>query len=254
MPSLPIPSILAVVPARGGSKGLPGKNMRLLAGHPLLAYSVQAALLSPSVTRVICSTDDEALAAVALQYGAEVPFMRPAHLAQDMSTDLEVFVHLLAELKQTKGYVPDYVIQLRPTSPLRRVADIEACIARLLSEPEADSLRVVTESPLTPYKMWRLPSANDSPFLQPLLPAPVGYLEPYNEPRQRLPKTYWQIGTLDVIRTRTITELNSMSGSHILPFELEQALAVDIDDLASFEKAELLLKQYPDLVQFSKSN
>jgi len=244
--------ILAVIPARGGSKGLPGKNVRPLAGHPLIAYSVEAARKTLGVTRIICSTDDAEIAEVAKQYGAEVPFLRPAHLAQDMSTDLEVFVHLLEELKRTEGYVPDFVIQLRPTSPIRRVSDIEYCIEQMLVHPEADSLRVITESPNTPYKMWRLP-ADDSadPFLLPLLPAPDGYPEPYNEPRQRLPKTYWQVGTLDVIRTKTITELHSMSGRKILPHVISTDLAIDIDDITSFDKATGILAKYPDTVQFS---
>jgi len=243
--------ILAVIPARGGSKGLPGKNIRQLAGHPLIAYSIEAARRTPAITRIICSTDDEQIASVARACGAEIPFMRPAHLAQDMSTDLEVFAHLLAELARTEGYQPSYVVQLRPTSPIRRVADIQACLALLEAHPAAQSLRIVTEAPNTPYKMWRLPdSAATSPYLSPLLPPPPGYLEPYNEPRQRLPKVYWQIGTLDIIRTATITELGSMSGSKILPYVVPTSLAIDIDDLASFDKAEAALLMYPDAVQF----
>lgn len=244
--------ILAVIPARGGSKGLPGKNIRALAGHPLIAYSVEAAKRTPGVTRVICSTDDTEIADVARHYGAEIPFLRPAHLAQDMSTDLEVFAHLLEALERTEGYRPDLVLQLRPTSPIRRVTDIIYCIEQMLAHPEADSLRIVTEAPNTPYKMWRLPDADaPDPYLIPLLEAPPGYPEPYNEPRQRLPKTYWQIGTLDVIRPRAIREMDSMSGRKILPHVIDASLAIDIDDLASFDKAAGVLKQFPDTVQFS---
>ena len=240
--------ILAVIPARGGSKGLPGKNIRPLAGHPLIAYSIEAARQTPAVSRIICSTDDEAIAAVARQYGAEVPFLRPAHLAQDLSTDLEVFQHLLLELERTEGYRPDLILQLRPTSPIRRVSDIIYCIEQMLTHPEADSLRIVTEAPNTPYKMWRLPAEDaPDPYLLPLLDAPAGEPEPYNAPRQRLPKTYWQIGTLDVIRPRAILEMNSMSGKRILPHVIDPSLAVDIDDVGSFSKAESILKDMPQV-------
>jgi CMP-N,N'-diacetyllegionaminic acid synthase len=225
--------VLAIIPARGGSKGLPRKNVLPLAGHPLIAYSIQAALHSTLITRVIVSSDDEEILTISRDYGADVPFVRPATLALDDSTDYEVFTHALDWLKNHEGYIPDLVVQLRPTSPVRTVEIIDHCIARL-QQSDADSLRIVTPSPVTPYKMWRLEDENQ-PMI-PLLTLP-GMEEPFNQPRQKLPTIYWQIGFLDVIRTRTITKLKSMSGANILPCIVGSEFAVDIDDLGSFEKA-----------------
>ena len=111
--------ILAIIPARGGSKSIPRKNIRPLAGHPLIAYSIAAGRQSRLVTRTIVSTDDEEIAAVARQYGAETPFLRPAEFAQDNTTDFPVFTHALGWLKEHEGYQPDIIVQLRPTSPIR---------------------------------------------------------------------------------------------------------------------------------------
>jgi CMP-N,N'-diacetyllegionaminic acid synthase len=239
-------NILAIIPARGGSKGLPNKNILPLLGHPLIAYSVKAAKDSAYINRVIVSTDSEKIAEVAKAYGAEIPFMRPDEYAQDLSTDLEVFQHALNWLKENEGYVPDYIVQLRPTSPVRQAQIIDRCIERMLRNPQADSLRIVTPSPITPYKMWAL--VDEEQPMHPLLTVD-GVKEPYNEPRQRLPKTYWQIGTLDVIRPRIITEDYSMSGNVIMPHVVENLFAVDIDDLSGFQKAEEVISQN-DCIKF----
>src|SRR5512147_323733 len=109
------PEVLAIIPARGGSKGIPRKNIKEFAGHPLIAYSIAAGLQAQAVTRVIVSTDDDEIASVALRYGAEVPFMRPSELAEDTTADLPVFQHALAWLEEREGYRPLMVVQLRPT-------------------------------------------------------------------------------------------------------------------------------------------
>lgn len=231
--------VLAIIPARGGSKGLPNKNILPLLGHPLIAYSIKAALDATLVTRTIVSTDSEHIASVAAEYGAEIPFLRPAEFAQDLSTDLEVFVHALEWLQQQEGYLPDYVVQLRPTSPVRPVGLIDTCVQKL-AQTDFDSLRIVTPSPITPYKMWVIDEENNP--MTPLLSLP-GVPAPYNEPRQRLPQTYWQIGTLDVIKTQVILAQNSMSGERILPYIVGPELAVDIDEISSFEKAGTIISQ-----------
>lgn len=232
--------ILAIIPARGGSKGLPGKNIRPMSGHPLIAYSILAAQRSARITRIVVNTDDAAIAEVAVKYGAECPFMRPAELAGDTSTDLEVFMHALRWHQTYEQYRPELVVQLRPTSPLRVEGWIDSAIDQVLSN-QADSLRVITPSPITPYKMWTLNS--DTHTMQALLSVP-GMDEPFNMPRQSLPQTYWQIGTLDVIKTSVI-ERGHMSGKHILPFIVDQAYAADIDDLQSFMAAEKKMQQLP---------
>ena len=113
----PKPEILALIPARGGSKGIPRKNIRLFSGYPLIAWSIAAARQSACVTRTLVSTDDEEIAAVARSFGAETPFLRPAELAQDATTDLPVFEQALHWLAEHEGYHPEVVVQLRPTSP-----------------------------------------------------------------------------------------------------------------------------------------
>ena len=233
--------ILAIIPARGGSKGLPGKNIRPLLNHPLIAYSILAAQQSTLVTRTIVTTDDDAIATVAKQYGAEVPFKRPTEFAQDLTTDFDTFTHALNWLKETENYIPDYVVQLRPTSPVRLTGMIDTCIQKMLNEPQADSLRIITPSPITPYKMWTMES-EDKPML-PLMPSP-GIDEFYNQPRQILPQTYWQIGALDVIKTSVITTDKKMSGKMVLPYVLDNVFAVDIDDIASFDKAAAVITEH----------
>src|SRR5512135_2953268 len=127
---------LALIPARGGSKGIPRKNIRFFAGYPLIAWSIAAAKQSSCVTRVIVSTDDPEIAAVAREYGAETPFLRPAELAQDNTTDLPVFEHALHWLKENEGYKPEVVIQLRPTSPVRPKDCVDSAVKILLAHPD----------------------------------------------------------------------------------------------------------------------
>lgn len=228
--------VLALVPARGGSKSLPRKNIRPFGGYPLLAYSIAAGLQARTVSRVIVSTDDEEIAEVARAYGAEVPFLRPADLALDDTPDLPVFQHALRWLAEHEGYRPDIVVQLRPTSPLRPPDCVDRAVAILLEHPEADSVRGVVPSGQNPYKMWRI--AEDG-RLVPLLRD--GFDEPYNMPRQKLPPTYWQTGHIDAIRTSTILEKGSMSGQVIRPLLLDPRYAVDIDTAWDWARAEWLL-------------
>ena len=150
------PEVLAIIPARGGSKGVPRKNIRDFAGAPLIAYSIVAALQAELVSRVIVSTDDEEIAAISREWGAETPFMRPAELAQDQTTDFPVFEHALTWLKENEGYQADIIIQLRPTSPVRPVGLLDDAIRKLIAQPEADCVRGVVPARQNPYKMWQL--------------------------------------------------------------------------------------------------
>ena len=148
--------VLVLIPARGGSKGIPRKNIRDFAGSPLIAYSIAAGLQADLVTRVIVSTDDEEIAAVARQFGAETPFLRPEEFAQDRTTDLPVFEHALTWLKENENYIPDVVVQLRPTSPIRPKDCVDAAVRLLIDHPEADSVRGVVPAGQNPHKMWRI--------------------------------------------------------------------------------------------------
>jgi len=232
--------VLAVIPARGGSKGIPRKNIRDFAGYPLIAYSIAAATQSKLVTRTIVSTDDEEIAAVARQYGAETPFMRPAEFAQDNTTDLPVFQHVLSWLKEHEGYVPDVVVQLRPTSPVRPLNCVDDAVNLLLSHPDADSVRGVVEADQCPYKMWLIDSASGT--MSPLIGV-EGIPEAYNAPRQKLPKAFWQIGHIDAIRPRAIVEQNSMSGKVIMPLVMDPSFTVDLDNLRDWHQGEILVKE-----------
>lgn len=232
--------ILAVIPARGGSKGLPGKNIRLLNGIPLIGYSIAAAKESELTTRVICSTDSDEIANIASNLGAEIPFLRPKELAIDNSTDLEVFNHLLEWCTANENYIPDIVVQLRPTSPLRPIGFVDLGIKKLLSDPSLDSLRTVRQAPITPFKMWTIEEGSN--VLEPLLRVD-GIPEPYNAPRQILPEVWWQAGLLDVFRTETVIVQGSMSGKNISYLKVESDYAVDIDTIEDFELAEKLVKQ-----------
>jgi N-acylneuraminate cytidylyltransferase len=231
--------VLAIIPARGGSKGIPRKNVRNFAGYPLIAYSIAAALQSKYVTRTLVSTDDEEIAAVARQCGAETPFLRPAEFAQDNTTDLPVFKQALEWLKENENYQPDIVIQLRPTSPIRPVNCVDDAIQILIDHPDAESVRGIVPSGQNPFKMWQVDEASGRMIN--LLPV-EGIREPYNAPRQQLPKTYWQTGHIDAIRPRAILEKNSMSGDIIMPLHIDASYTVDIDSPADWVKYERLVK------------
>ncbi len=230
--------ILALIPARGGSKGIPRKNIRPFAGWPLLVWSIAAAREARKVTRLIVSTDDEEIAALARSYNAETPFLRPAEYAQDNSTDLPVFEHALGWLAEVDNYHPELVVQLRPTSPIRPRGLVDNAVGVLLDHPDADSVRGVVPASQNPHKMWRLTGA-DAPMKN-LLMVP-GLSEPYNAPRQVLPPVYWQTGHIDVIRTRTILEKGSMSGKVIYPIVIDSRYGVDIDTLQEWPRYEQLI-------------
>ena len=133
--------VCAIIPARSGSKSVPHKNIRQMAGKPMLAYSIEHALKSEKINRVIVSTDSEQYAQIARSYGAEVPFLRPEEYATDTALDYDVFLHALTWLQEKEGYEPDLVVQLRPTYPIRMISDLDAMIDRLWEQKEADAIR-----------------------------------------------------------------------------------------------------------------
>ncbi len=239
------PEVLAIIPARGGSKGIPRKNIREFGGYPLIAYSIAAGLQAETVTRVIVSTDDEEIAAVARAWGAETPFLRPAEFAQDNTLDLPVFQHVLHWLAENEGYHPDVVVQLRPTSPVRPVGLVDEAVRHLLDHPEADSVRGVVPAGQNPHKMWRIDP--ESGQMKNLVDVP-GIPEPYNAPRQALPPVYWQTGHIDAIRPRAILEDNSMSGRVILPVMVDPRFTVDIDTPADWQRYEWMVSSGLNLV------
>lgn len=230
--------VLVIIPARGGSKSIPRKNIKALAGYPLIAYSIAAGLAAETVTRLIVSTDDEEIAAISRRYGAETPFLRPAEFSQDNTPDLPVFVHALRWLDEHEGYRPEIVVQLRPTSPFRRTWHIDQTVLRLLENPQADSARTVCIPFQNPFKMWTIGADG---LLQPLIRL-AGIPEPYNMPRQALPEAYWQTGYVDAAYADTLLLKESMTGTCILPVVMDPSEWIDIDSPDDWRRAERLLE------------
>lgn len=216
--------VLAIIPARSGSKSVKDKNIRLMNGKPMLAYSIEHGLASEKINRVIVSTDSSRYADIALQYGAEVPFLRPKEISGDTSLDIEVFEHALNFLKEKEGYIPDIVVQLRPTYPIRRTEDIDRMIQLLIEDKTIDSVRCIAPAKEVAYKMWRM---NDDGIITPLL---TDIPEAYNMPRQQLPKIYYQNACIDVVRPSVITEQHSMSGKRIKGYIMEHNFDIDTEE------------------------
>lgn len=225
-------AIVALIPARGGSKGLPGKNIRMLRDRPLIAYSIGQALLSRA-DRVVVSTDSDEIAAVARRYGAEV-LRRPAALAADLTPDLPVFEHAIDALTLRPQ---DLLVHLRATSPLRTSGTINWCIDACVRDPECTAVRTVTRPAHTPFKMFY----ECEPYLKPLFEEVDGVREPINQPRQVLPAVVEPNGCVDVVRVSTILDHKSMTGPRIRPVLMERDSTVDIDTLEDFERAERLM-------------
>lgn len=229
--------VMALIPARGGSKSIPRKNIRPFAGHPLIAYSIAAALAAETIRRVVLSTDDEEIAAMARDYGAETPFIRPDEYSRDDTPDLPVFRHALEWLRENENYLPEIVVQLRPTSPFRHTWHIDQAVRRLVERPEADAVRTVCVPFQNPFKMWQI---NLDGFMQPLLA--TEFPEAYNLPRQALPQVYWQTGYVDAAWRDTIMVKNSMTGDQILPLVIGSDEWIDIDSPEDWQRAERLLE------------
>ncbi|MEO8381004.1 MAG: acylneuraminate cytidylyltransferase family protein [Acidobacteriota bacterium] len=230
--------VMALIPARGGSKGIHRKNLSLVGGLPLVAHSVLHALGCPKITRTIVSTEDSEIRDAALRAGAEVPFCRPDALAEDHVLDFDVFAHALDWLISNEGYRPDIIVHLRPTSPIRRAAWIAESIDLLVSHPNADSVRSVSPVQQHPYRMFR---KNDEGFLEPLLT--VETPKPYELRRQDLPNIYYYNCVIDVTRHTTIQVKRSMAGDRILAYMMSPDDVVDIDSARDLRQAQVALPE-----------
>lgn len=226
--------ILAIIPARSGSKSVKDKNIRLINGKPMLAYSIEHAQQSAYITRIIVSTDSEKYAEIARRYGAETPFLRPAEFSTDTALDIEAFEHALRFLKKEEGYEPELVVQLRPTYPIRDSKDIDHMIEMMLRDKSIDSVRCIAPAKEIAYKMWReMPDGTIVPIL-------TDIPEAYNMPRQKLPQIYYQNACIDVVRASVIMEQHSMSGKKIVPYKLKHNF--DIDTEEDFARADMAMK------------
>lgn len=228
-------SILAIIPARGGSKRVPRKNIRPVAGKPLMAWTIEVALACPSLDRVIVSTDDSEFAEIACKYGAEVPFLRPDDLAQDDTSDLPVYQHALSWLEERESYRPDIVVWLRPTAPLRIVQDVE-CAIEILIETKADWVRSVCSVEHHPYWTMKL----DRNRLIPLLNG-IDFIKYYR--RQLLPPAYRLNGAVDVAWWGTLMDKQLLYTGDVRGYVMPVERSVDLDTELDFELAELLLQR-----------
>lgn len=223
--------VLGIITARGGSKGVPGKNIRVLGGKPLIAWTIEAGKTSSHIDRLILSSDDEAIIKVAIQHGCEVPFKREAHLAADNTPSIDV---VLDALRHCPGY--DWIVLLQPTSPLRSAADIDGCI-HLCVEKAVNSCVSVSEAEESPYWMFRLDSQN---AMQPLFPS-----EQIISRRQDLPSVFAVNGAVYVARTEWLKHSRSFIAADTLAYPMPKERSIDIDTLLDFEMADFFMSRLP---------
>lgn len=221
--------ILAIIPARSGSKSVKNKNIRLIDGKPMMAYSIEHAKASKYINRIIVTTDSEEYAAIAREYGAETPFIRPAELAQDSSLDVDVFEHAIRYLEEKENYVPDVIVHLRPTDPVRNPEDIDKMIEMMLEDDTVDAVRSVSPTDAVPHKMWYV---GEDDLLDPIM---KDIPEAYNMARQDLPRVYLQNGNTDVLRPENVTKYHSMTGKKIKGYVMTENF--DVDTKQDFKRA-----------------
>lgn len=227
--------ILAIIPARGGSKGIKRKNIKMFNGRPLIAYTIQQARAAKLITRVIVSTEDREIMNVAQQYGAEVPFLRPRSLAQDNSRATDAFEHLLKKLRKKEGYRPDYIIVLQVTSPLRTVADIDKAI-NLFLKHNADSLVSICQTENLLITREKKKKARIKIFNPEFLHSPN---------RQELSDVYKLDGSMIyIVKTGLFLKHKSCFVGKMIGYEIERWRAVDLDEPQDFIVGELLHKNF----------
>ncbi len=229
--------ILALIPARGGSKGIPRKNIVDVGGHPLIAYSIAAAKKSRYINRIIVTTDDKKIANISKKYGAEVPFLRPKNISQDNSLDIEFFQHALLWLKKHENYCPDLIVHLRPTTPLRSCRVIDKAISEIIKDKKATSLRSAElldrESP---YKLFKKSNSYWDFFGKEDFGKNEEY---YNYPRQKFPVTYHPNGYVDIIRPKALLKTGLLHGKFIKALITDKV--ADIDNLSDIKIVKKLL-------------
>jgi CMP-N-acetylneuraminic acid synthetase len=224
--------VLAIVPARGGSRGIPGKNLARAGSRSLLGWAVAAAAESRHRPRVVVSTDSEEIAAAALQEGAEVPFLRPAELARDDTPGTAPVLHALRWLEQHEGYRPRWVVLLQPTSPLRTAADVDAAL-ELAEARGADSVVSVTPAPVHPFWIKRL---DEEGMLRDFAPVPEGITR-----RQDLPAAYALNGAVYVARRDVLLAEETFHTGRTLGYVMPPERSLDIDTPWELHVAGLVL-------------
>jgi len=240
--------VVAIVPARSGSKGIANKNILKLRGHPLIAYSIRAALLAPSISRVIVSTDSPEYASIARRYGAETPFLRPKEISEDYSTDIEFIEHAVNWFYQEDGNIPDLMVHLRPTTPLREPDVIEKAIVEIVETEEATALRSIHEMSNTAYKCFEVKEG----YLACICSGSLD-IEPTTLARQTFSKTYEPNGYVDILKTEIVMATKRLHGNKVIAFETPRVTDIDMLDDYEYLKYQIdndkkLLQNYFDQV------
>jgi len=230
--------ILAIIPARGGSKGVPRKNIIPLGGKPLIWYTIKVAMACKLLDRVILTSEDEEIIAVAKSFGLEAPFVRPMELALDHVSDRPVLQHAVQMLMELDDYQPDYVISLKPTIPFRATEDIENVIHKM-NENKSDSVRTVTRSDGVYHPYWMF-TQDEEGIAQPMIPGKT--IDQYYR-RQLLPPVYRLNGVVDSMRTEVLLNHDKLYGSKMALVEVPENRAVDIDTFRDLEYASFLIEK-----------
>ena len=228
-------SIVALIPARSGSKGVPHKNIKLLGNHQLIEWSITACKAATSINRVIVSTDSEKYAHLSREMGAEVPFLRPAEISGDSSTDYDFIKHALEWLIQN-GDEPDYFAHIRPTTPFRDPALIDQAVAAFINHPKATALRSVHPMSESAYKTFEIAPGGQLKRVA----SESTELDAVNNARQQFPTTYIANGYVDVLSTAFIRKMQLIHGNHVLPFVTPTVNEVDTEEDFSMLQMELL--------------
>ena len=233
-----MPSVVALIPARSGSKRVVDKNARVLGGHPLIAYTIAAAKASGVFDAVVCSTDTGRLARIAHHYGAEIPFLRPAEFATSTSPDIEWVEDMLTRLK-AEGRDYDCFSILRPTSPFRTAETIKRAWGEFLAEQGVDSLRAVEKVTQHPGKMWVVRGKRMTPLL-PLTPE----TQPWHSSQMAaLPEVHVQNASLEIAWSRVVHEGRTIAGITVMPFFTSEAEGFDINNQYDWDLAEAIVSQ-----------
>ncbi|RJP59823.1 MAG: acylneuraminate cytidylyltransferase family protein [Candidatus Auribacter fodinae] len=230
-------NVLGFIPARAGSERVKNKNIRELKGKPLIAYTIEAALNAASINRVVVSTDSQEIASTARQWGAEVPFMRPAEIAGRNSTEMEFFLHALDWFSAHEQYEPDLIVLLYPTSPFRRTKTIDRAVETMMKHQEADSLRSITACTEHPYKMWRI----DGDYLKPFVRGEEPNMHTWSY--CRLPQVYIQNASIYITKPATLYNKKSPTGDLIVPFVMDAQESIDINTPLDFAFAEMIMEK-----------
>ena len=229
-------TILGIIPARAGSQRVKNKNIRELGGKPLIYHTINAALQSKLLDRVIVSTDCPEIAQIAIDYGAEVPFMRPSELSNSDSTEFEFHEHALNTLYDTDSYKPDLIVNLYPTSPFRKPFSIDKAIKYLINNPSYSSLRSVTKCTEHPYKMWTKSGKEIKPFVN------SKDSQEHTLSYQLLPEIFIQNACVYISRYDTIVNHKSTIGEKVLGFQMDSIEALDINSELDLLIAKTIIK------------